>query len=334
MTDAPASGTAPERPGRRRRVGVRCLVALAIVLSGAIAGSTGAFGGARSACAASGAHVPIVIDFGTVTSPPGPDSVRTLCVAVGPGASGSDVLAAASAQLHWPAPRYNSIGLLCAIGGYPSAPACADRSGSHFLYWSYWRGNESGWTYQSAGPATLRPPSCDSKGGCTVEGWRFVDGADASATGLPKPRGPSNPAAICPPSATTTPATSPAHPGSGTTHTPQAPAVPGGASTPGAPTTTVRRSTTGGASTTTAAGHVAARHRGGHATTTSTTAPRHRAQVALGPVQAAAGRTAAPTARPSGGGGHRNAAVGLGIGIMAVLAVLAVGFVQTRRTHP
>lgn len=333
MTDALASGAAPERPGRRRRVGARCLVALAIVLSGAIAGSTGAFGGAGSACAAPGAHVPIVIDFGTVTSPPGPDPVRTLCVAVGPGASGSDVLAAASAQLHWPAPRYNSIGLLCAIGGYPSAPACADRSGSHFLYWSYWRGTASGWTYQSAGPATLRPSSCESTSGCAVEGWRFVDAADASATGLPKPRGPSNPAAICPPVATTTPATSPAPPGAGT-HTPTAPVVPGGASTPGAPTTTGRRSTTGGASTTTPAGHVAARHGGGHATTTSTSAPGHRAQVALGPVQAAAGRGATPTAHPSGSGGHRNPAVGLGIGIVAVLAVLAVGFVQTRRIHP
>jgi hypothetical protein len=334
VTDALASGAAPERPGRRRRVGVRCLVALAIVLSGAIAGSAGAFGGTRRACAASGAHVPIVIDFGTVTSPPGPDRVQWLCVAVGPGATGSDVLAAASAQLHWPAPRYNSIGLLCAIGGYPSAPACADRSGSHFLYWSYWRGTASGWTYQSAGPATLRPSSCESKSGCAVEGWRFVDGADASATGLPKPRGPSNPAAICPPVATTTPATSPAPPGTGTTHTPTAPAIPGGASTPGGPTTTGRRSTTGGASTTTPAGHGSARHGGGHAATTSTTAPRHRAQVALGPVQAAAGRSATATAHPSGGGGHRNAAVGLGIGIMAVLAVLAVGFVQTRRTHP
>jgi hypothetical protein len=303
VTDALVSGAATERPDRRRRLGARCLVALAIVLSGAIAGSTGAFGGARRACAASGNHVPIVIDFGTVSSPAGPGT-----------------------------PRYNSIGLLCAIGGYPSAPACADRSGSHFLYWSYWRGTASGWTYQSAGPATLRPSSCDSKGGCTVEGWRFVDGADASASGLPKPRGPSDPAAICPPVATTTPATPPTPPGTGATHTPSAPAVPGGASTPAAPTT-ARRGATGATSTTTPAGHAPARHGGGHAST-STTAPRHRAQVALGAAQAAAGRTAAPTAHPSGGGKHRNAAVGLGIGIIAVLAVLAAGFVQTRRTHP
>ena len=166
-----------------------------------------------------------------------------------------------------------------------------------------------------------------------MEGWRFVDGADASASGLPKPRGPSDPAAICPPVATTTPATSPAPPGTGSTHTPTAPAVPGGASTPGAPATTARHGTTGATSTTAPARHAPARHRGA-AAGTSTTAPRHRAQVALGPVQPAAGRTAAPAAHPSGGGGHRNAAVGLGIGIMAVLAVLAVGFVQTRRTHP
>ena len=332
MTDALASGAAPERPGHRRRVGARRLVALAIVLSGAVAGSTAAFGGAPGVCAGSGDQVPIVIDFGTVSSPAGPGTVRTVCVPVGSRATGSDVLAAASAQLGWPAPRYNSIGLLCAIGGYPDAPACADRSGSHFLYWSYWKGTAAGWTYQSAGPATLRPTPC-GKSGAMVEGWRFVDGADTSASGLPKPRGPSDPAALCPPVATTNPPTSPARPGTGTTHTPTAPAVPGDASTPGAPATTGRRGTSAATSTTTPAGHAPARHHGARAGT-STTSPRRRAQVALGPVHVAARRAAAPTAHPSGGGGHRNAAVGLGIGITAVLAVLAVGFVQTRRTRP
>jgi hypothetical protein len=326
------TGAAPERRARRRRAGTRGLLVLAAVLVGTVASAPGAATAAGSSCAGSAGRVPLVVDFGTVSAGPGALGVVTLCVPVGSRATGSDVLAAASAQLGWPSPRYNSVGLLCAIGDYPRAPACADRDGSHFLYWSYWRGTPAGWTYQSAGPATVRPSQCGPRARCTVEGWRFVDGADTTAAGLPQPQGPSDPNAIPGPTASTpTPATPPAAVSPGPAQGPAA----AGPSTPAGSGTTAPASRGGRAATptTTPATHPAARH-GAHHTAPSTTAPDEgRRAAALGPIHEAVGQAPIPTAH-TGTTGHRNAAVGLGIGVAAIVALVAVGFLRTRRAHP
>ncbi len=62
------------------------------------------------------------------------------------------------------------------VGGTPTfAPAAEAAS---FRYWSYWLGGDSGWTYSSWGPASLRPADG------SVEGWRFGVGQGTGGAGL------------------------------------------------------------------------------------------------------------------------------------------------------
>ncbi|HEY5833438.1 SCO2322 family protein [Streptomyces sp.] len=88
-------------------------------------------------------RIALLIDPGTTADAPGgetPPAVRTACARVPSDASSADALAAVARPL-----RYDSSGILCAIGGYPrtgcgeqvagsggtgstSAPACADRT--------------------------------------------------------------------------------------------------------------------------------------------------------------------------------------------------------------
>ncbi len=338
MTDALASGAAPERPGRRRRLGARCLVALAIVLSGTIAGSSGAFGGAPgSACAASGAHVPIVIDFGTVTSPAGPDRVRTAVRRRRP-----------RCQRERRARRRLRSSLAGRRPATTHRASCAPSAGTRRARLRRpqrlplprtgptGKARRSGWTYQSAGPATLRPTSvregrrrgrglalrrrCRRLRERAPQAARPVrPGGRSAGRSPPPPRPPPRrPRAPAPRTPRPRRRSRVAHP------TPARPPPRRGAPAP--PAAPPRRRPPA---------HVdgAARRR-----------PRqhlHHARPAIGRRSPSARcrrrpartGTAPPRTRPAVAG-HRNAAVGLGIGIMAVLAVLAVGFVQTRRTHP
>ncbi|MCX4749404.1 SCO2322 family protein [Kitasatospora sp. NBC_01287] len=67
------------------------------------------------------------------------------------------------------------LGTLAAAG-----PAAA----ADYRYWSFWRGTDSGWSYQQQGPAGYRP----ADGG--VDGWRFAlsaDGGQNAARPAPAP---------------------------------------------------------------------------------------------------------------------------------------------------
>lgn len=212
---------------------------------------------ARDACAAGQPnHVALVIDFGNVASVPGaPQGIVARCVPFDSSDTGLTILNRYAVETGLP--LRSERGLICAIASYP-AQGCGERSGSHYLYWSYWSGDAAGWSYQQAGPASRRVSSD------IVEGWRFVDGASPTAgAGLDPPRnlpnGPSYQArSTCipaPPQPVAT--TSPPNPGSapgpvatvGGTGTlpagPQAPsatAAPTGSATPSRPeasTTTV-----------------------------------------------------------------------------------------------
>jgi hypothetical protein len=62
-------------------------------------------------------RIALVIDSGTAADAPGgqvPPGIRVACARVPPGASSADALAAVARPL-----RYDSSGILCAIGGYP-----------------------------------------------------------------------------------------------------------------------------------------------------------------------------------------------------------------------
>jgi hypothetical protein len=64
-------------------------------------------------------RIALVIDAGTAADAPGgetPPAARTACAKVPAGASSADALAAVAKPL-----RYDSAGILCAIGGYPAA---------------------------------------------------------------------------------------------------------------------------------------------------------------------------------------------------------------------
>jgi hypothetical protein len=69
-------------------------------------------------------RVALVIDAGTAADAPGgtrPPAVRTACARVGRDASSADALASVARPL-----RYDSAGILCAIGGYP-ATGCGEQ---------------------------------------------------------------------------------------------------------------------------------------------------------------------------------------------------------------
>ncbi len=193
----------------RRVGGVGAVLVVWGALSVAFAGQSGWQSLVGSGCAAASgvSHAGLVVDFGTVSSVPGAPTptVQSTCVAFSNSDElGTDVLTAAGYDL-----RFNSVGLLCAIDGYP-ATGCGAASSSGYQYWSYWHGGSS-WTYAVTGPAGYRV----SNGG--VEGWRFVEGGDSAAEGAPRPssKGP------CPTASTTSTSTTRATaPGSGSSSPP------------------------------------------------------------------------------------------------------------------
>ncbi len=66
-------------------------------------------------------------------------------------------------------------GALVVSGALSFAPAADAAS---YRYWSYWLGGDSGWSYSSWGPASLRPADG------SVEGWRFGVGQGTGGAGL------------------------------------------------------------------------------------------------------------------------------------------------------
>ena len=125
------------------------------------------------------------------------------CVSVPASSSKYDALSAFVAQSHLALPTYASSGLLCSINTIP-ASGCGQVTGGGYVYWSYFTGAESGWTYASTGAfGTVTPGD--------VEGWRFQDPGTGHPND-PAPRTTSSFSALCPssappPTTTTTPTT-------------------------------------------------------------------------------------------------------------------------------
>lgn len=67
------------------------------------------------------------------------------------------------------------VAALIAPGIWVSTPSAQAVS---YRYWSYWTGGDSGWSYSSFGPASLRPADG------SVEGWRFGIGSGTTGAGL------------------------------------------------------------------------------------------------------------------------------------------------------
>jgi len=141
--------------------------------------------------------VAFVIDFGGSMT-----NQVVGCVSVPASNSKYDALAAFAAQSQLALPTYASSGLLCSINTIP-ASGCGQVVGGDYIYWSYFTGADSGWTYASTGAfGTVTPGD--------VEGWRFQN----PGTGRPNdpaPRTTSSFSALCPssvpPPTTTTPTT-------------------------------------------------------------------------------------------------------------------------------
>jgi hypothetical protein len=179
----------PSRLALRRRGGA-LVAALAVAVSLAAAACTPAGGGGGGSTGSTSSSVPT--DYSACPTP-GPGQVRVatvvqgaglagfaqpevVCVVVAQGSSGLTALNARATRLGVPSVRLNGSGLLCAIGGLPSAPACGDVGPDGPEYWSYWLPDGSGgWTYAPVGPASR------SMQEGAVEGWRWVPGGTAAA---------------------------------------------------------------------------------------------------------------------------------------------------------
>jgi hypothetical protein len=185
--------------------------------------------GAAPAAAAGSALVAVVIDFGT-----GGPATTVTCVDLSgsPGASDADAVAAAMAARHLPGPGFNSSGLLCQIGGYPSS--CVGRQQDPpYSYWAYFQGSAAGWSYANVGPASHAATPL------STVGFRY----EAQGTGGPSdpaPAASADPAVDCPVALA---------PASTTTTAP--PASLGAASRSGSTTTTAALGTTASTTTTT-----------------------------------------------------------------------------------
>jgi len=263
--------------------GVTATLALVVVLAvSAVAPGSWLAGGVGCAAGAV-AHAGLVVDFGTVTNVAGAPSpaVQSSCLALtGSNELGSDLLKAAGHTMRWQG------GLLCAIDGYP-ATGCGVGTSKGYQYWSYWHGGSGGWTYSSVGPTSYRASSG------TVDGWRFVEGADSDSEGRPRtaPAGPCPP----PPAATTPP------PGA-------TPTTPATTLRPSAPTTTVGSVTTSSTVPSPSAPDADRPSDAGATTTTTTKASR---EVAVGPTHHDEGNS------PAGALGAAAA-----IGLLALSALL------------
>lgn len=181
--------------------------------------------GLRETCAsATGAQtVAVVVDFGDVTGQgTQPAGVVTRCVDWSSGFRGADALRDAGFAL-----RFHQSGLLCAIDGYP-ATGCGERTGSRYVYWSYWKatGGADSWTYAVTGAATKV-----NSGG--TEGWRLVEGAGSPND--PQPRAPASHDATCTDADQPQGPVAPAAPGGDDGNAPDAAAPAGGGGASGHP---------------------------------------------------------------------------------------------------
>jgi hypothetical protein len=218
------------------------LVSIAVVSSGAV----NLPGGVPRDCAFadSAVRVGVVIDFGVlVDEQHAPASVGSSCTAVDDGANGFQILDASHHTY-----TVNGSGLLCAIDGFPNTGECGTRTATGYRYWAYFHGSSGGWTYSGQGPGDFQAHASE------VEGWRFVEGKGNPTD--PAPRGPHDPAQVCPPVPTTKPPVVtnplPSIPGNATTTPASVPRPGGNASTPPS------AASPGGATTTVAAGEPAA----------------------------------------------------------------------------
>lgn len=156
--------------------------------------------GAAEACAGTTppgqVRVAVVVDDGT-------SAPSARCFALAEGSDGADLLRQRADALGLPRPRYASSGLLCAIDGFPAAPACGELVGGLYQYWAYFQGTGGRWTYGgSVNPFTRRLRDGD------VEGWRFTLRGTANGSG-DQPRVAPDPGALfpaAPPPAPVTPA--------------------------------------------------------------------------------------------------------------------------------
>jgi hypothetical protein len=303
--------TAAARPpaGPRPAAGL----AVGLVVTVVVLGLSVVPGVARLRAAAGGGcasadtgHVGLAVDFGTVVAPAPPSSsVETSCQTLSAGETGADLLVAAGHTLSW-----GRTGLLCSIDGYP-ASGCGTATGGGFQYWSYWHGGST-WTYATGGPAAYRLAA----GG--VEGWRFVQGSDASSE--PPPRSPaSGPCPVAGPS--TTAATVVAGPGSGGGGARSATAGPTTVTTRTGASPTTTAPTGGGATATSAAAAGGTTDTSG--STDDSSGAGHRRAVALG----AHGDV---VARP--GHGSPVGVILVGAAIVGLLAVAALA--RRRRSTP
>jgi hypothetical protein len=270
---------------------------------------------AAVAAAADGVYVAFVVDFGQGSGSP---QVVSGCVKVPSGQTGYAALADFAQQLNWPAPSYNSAGLLCTIDDY-GASVCGQVVGSGYNYWSYWHGDSGNWAYSSTGASRTMQTG-------DVEGWRFQNPGSGSSSD-PAPGADASFSSICtsaaiaaltpPTSVTTVPAGTPN--GSDPPGSPS-PTLPGGG-----PATTLP----GPGATTTAPGSTAA---GSGSTTTTTTIAAGSATHSASPgTKTPGGEALARTGSTSHNGSSNDVPLVVG-GIIVVL--LALGALYRWRRHP
>ena len=178
---------------------------------------------AGAAGAAGDVSVAFVLDFGGT-----PATLVSGCVSVPDGEDGYTALRAFTDEKGLVAPAYSSSELLCSINGVPASPnECGQSVPDGYIYWSYFTGGVTGWTYANTGAFAPVSPN-------VVQGWRFQDPGYGNPRD-PAPRTAPTYASLCPsaPSATTTtttfaPPPTPTTAGAGASATPTPAAVNGG----------------------------------------------------------------------------------------------------------
>jgi hypothetical protein len=275
---------------------------------------------AAVAAAADSVYVAFVVDFGQGSGSP---QVVSGCVKVPSGQNGYAALADFAQQMNWPAPSYNSAGLLCTIDSYGSS-VCGQVSGSGYNYWSYWHGDSGSWAYSATGAYRTMATG-------DVEGWRFQNPGSGSPSD-PAPAAGASFSSICtssaiaaltPPTSQTTTPPGPAN-GSDPAGSPS-PTLPGASGASGAAPTTAP----GPGATTTVPGSPAAGT--GSTTTTPTVAGGSTAHPASPGTQHSGGEALARTGSAQHNGNSNDIPLVVG-GIVVVL--LALGALYRWRRHP
>jgi hypothetical protein len=173
-----------------RRIGRGALIVAAGTAALALAGPMALRPISDVAGAAGAVTVAFVLDFGG-----GPGNQVVGCVNVDPTHSRYAALSEFAAQKNLVLPAYADSGLLCSINGVPSA-GCGQTVSGGYIYWSYFTGGASGWTYSSTGafgPVTQGD----------VEGWRFQNPGSGRPND-PAPRTAPEFSSLCSAVATTT----------------------------------------------------------------------------------------------------------------------------------